>query len=251
LTGSNGQVELAIPLSLLGGTTVWILTESPLLRPLMSNTVTLISSAVAPAGLQESSGSLREFIVSVNGARSTATLAVPLTVSVPYTDALIPGFVDGASPPLLASSLQLYVLDETSGLWTLVPGSSVDTARKVVSGPIGHLSIFTAFGLSALPAANLDSMRIYPMPYRPNSGNPDLGGGGTGIFFDQLPASASIKIYTLSGRLVTAFDASSTTGKVRWDARNDEGRDAASGPYFAVISSPGSKTVTKKILILR
>jgi hypothetical protein len=251
LTGSNGQVELSIPLSLLGGTTVWILSESPLLQPLMSNTVALISSAIPPAGLQESSASLREFIVSVNGARSSGALALPLTVSVPYTDAVNPGFVDGTAPPLPVSSLRLYVLDETTGLWTFVAGSSVDTTRKMVSGPIGHLSIFTAFGAAALPAGNLDSIRIYPMPYRPNSGNPDLGGGGTGIFFDQLPASASIKIYTISGQLVTAFDASSATGQARWDARNDKGRDAASGPYFAVISSPGSKTVTRKLLILR
>ncbi len=100
--------------------------------------------------------------------------------------------------------------------------------------------------------ADLGQVRVYPIPYRPGSGNPDLGGGDTGIFFDQLPATAStINIYTVSGQKVTSFDASSASGKINWDARNGDGRDVASGLYLAVISSPSSKPVTKKILIIR
>ena len=100
-------------------------------------------------------------------------------------------------------------------------------------------------------AADLSEVRVYPIPYRPGSGNPDLGGGSTGIVFDRLPASASIKINTVSGQLVTSFDASSASGSFNWDARNGGGRDVASGLYLAIITSPSSKTVTKKILIIR
>jgi len=99
--------------------------------------------------------------------------------------------------------------------------------------------------------ADLSQVRVYPIPYRPGSGNPDLGGGNTGTFFDQLPASASINIYTVSGQRVTSFDASSASGKINWDARNGDGRDVASGLYIAVITSPSSKSVTKKLLIIR
>ena len=249
--GDNGQTQLGVPGALQGGATTWVLSEAPLQRPLMSNTTTLISAAIAPAGLQQSTASLTEFLLAVNAARSTATLVLPLTVSVPYQDANNTGFVDGTSPRVFVNTLQLYALNEATGLWSPVPDSSVDTAHKLVTGPINHLSIFTAFGSASSAASNLDSVRVYPIPYRPNSGNPDLGGGGAGIFFDQLPVSAAIKIYTVSGQLVTSFDASSTYGKVQWDARNGLGRDVASGLYIAVITSPGNKAVTKKILIIR
>jgi hypothetical protein len=250
LSGSNGSV-LLIPATLLGAATGWLVSEAPLQRPLMGGTAALISAASAPAGLRESTGSLTEFLLAVNQARSTATLTPPVTVSVPYLDAGNTGYVDGTSPPLPVATLQLYVLDETTGLWTPVPGSSVDAARKLVTGQISHLSIFTAFGSASSPAGNLDSVRVYPNPYRPNGANADLGGGGAGITFDQLPASATIKIYTPEGQAVASLDATSGSGKVQWDARNGNGRDVASGLYIAVIASPGDKAVTKKILIVR
>jgi len=60
-----------------------------------------------------------------------------------------------------------------------------------------------------------------------------------------------IKIFTLSGQLVTDYDTLNSNGKIQWDVRNNKGKDAASGAYIAVISSPGNKTVVKKLLVVR
>ena len=193
--------------------------------------------------------SLSEFVVAAGGARFTGTLAAPVTVTVPYPDARDTGFVDGTSPPLRAASLQLYVLNEGTGQWGAVPGSTVDATRKVVTGQIGHLSIFTALGAAVAP--DLSTVRVYPNPYKPNSGDPDRGAGSAGIFFDNLPLSATIKIYTVRGQSVASFSSDNTSGELSWDARNGAGRDVATGLYVAVISSPGQASITKKILVIR
>lgn len=255
LVGTNGKMQLDIPPVLLGAATSWILSEAPLQRPLLSGTTALIAAAGPPGGMRESSGSLTEFIIAVGEVRSTATLALPVTVTVPYYDSISPGFVDGASPPVRVETLQLYVLDEATGLWDLVPGSTVDTTREVVVGQVSHLSIFTAFGVGS--ASDLSGVRVYPIPFKPNGGDADQGVGYTpgnpnsGIIFDNLPGRVSIKIYSITGQLVASFSSEDSSGKLRWDARNDSGQDVASGGYAAVITSPGVPKIVKKILILR
>ena len=255
LTGADGKTRLEIPLGLLGAATSWMLSDAPTERPLMSGTPALIAAAAAPGGMRGSTSSLSEFIIQTEGVRSTATLALAVTVQVPYPDAGNTGFVDGTSPPIRADTLQLFVLNETTGLWEAVPGSTVDTANKVVRGPIRHLSIFTAFGVGA--ASSLSGLRVYPIPYRPNGGNQDEGrpyspaDPDSGIIFDNLPQSVRITVYTITGQKVASFASDRSNGKVRWDARNDDGQDVATGGYLAVIDSPGASKIVRKLLIVR
>jgi hypothetical protein len=166
------------------------------------------------------------------------TLLLDAEVTISYSETTSP------------SGLEIFTLADNSIIWVPLP-SVVDTVNHLVTAYTPHFSTFAILTPGGMPAPDLNSVRVYPIPYRPNSGNPNLGGGDTGIVFDQLPASASIKIYTVSGQLVTSKDASSPTGGVSWDARNDRGRDVASGLYIAVISSPGNKSVVKKLLIIR
>jgi hypothetical protein len=53
----------------------------------------------------------------------------------------------------------------------------------------------------------------------------------------------------MTGQLVAQLNAGASVQV--WDARNGSGRDVASGLYFAVITSPGNSTLTKKLLIIR
>jgi len=257
LVGTNGQTQLTIPWSLLGATMTWILSETLLQRPLMSNTTALIAAAGAPAGMQGSTESLTEFILAVDGVRSTQTLSSPVTVMVPYSDSAHPGFVDGTSPPVIVGTLQLYTIDETAGQWELVAGSWVDTVRKVVAGTVWHLSIFSAFGSASSVSADLSQARVYPVPYKPNGSNPDQGkpysaGDDTsGIIFDQLPQSVTINIYNVSGQEVASFGSDNSAGKIQWDACNNSGHALATGLYLAVLKTPGQPSVTKKLLIIR
>ncbi len=191
--------------------------------------------------------------MAVNGARFASALAQPVTVSVPYLDADGDGIVDGTG--VRASTLRLYTLDENTAQWIAVPGSYVDTANHLVVGSIGHLSIFDAFGTSA--QNDLSSMRVYPVPFKPNSGDPNQGAPfspgnpSSGIVFDNMPAQVTIKIYTLTGKQVIELDSTSASGSLQWDARNADGRDVASGGYLAVITSPGVAKMVKKLLVIR
>ena len=162
------------------------------------------------------------------------------------------GFVDGTTAR--AEALQMFSAAGAAGPWKRDVASSVDAGRKTVTGLTPHFSFFALF----VPcAADLSAVRVYPVPYKPNGSNADegvpfrAGDPKSGIIFDNLPDAVEIKIYALTGRLVARFSSASSSGKLQWDVKNEAGRDVASGLYFAVVSSPGHKSVTKRILIIR
>lgn len=154
------------------------------------------------------------------------------------------------------SRLVIYSLDEATGIWSRDFATTVNASSRTATGCTPHFSIFAVFqGIAT--ATLLDGVRLYPNPYKPNGGNSDegkpfsLGDDTTGIIFDQLPAAVTIDIYSLTGRRVARFDTTASGGKIRWDVRTSDGRDAAAGGYFAVISSPGLKSAVKKFIIIR
>jgi hypothetical protein len=152
--------------------------------------------------------------------------------------------------------LNIYSYDNASSRWTKDFNSTVNTSSRTITGCTPHFSIFAVFA-GVATATMLDSVRVYPNPYKPNSGDSDTGkpfhtsDATTGIIFDNLPAIVVIEIYSITGRKVARFDTTASGGLIRWDARNTDGRDVASGGYFAVISSPGLKSTVKKLLIIR
>jgi len=170
-----------------------------------------------------------------------------LTLS--YPDADNDGIVDGTS--VRASALQIYSYNSLEGRWTQDFASALDGTDHLVSGNMPH---FSYFALMAPLAASLDTVRVYPNPYEPDSGDSDKGipyspgNSQSGIIFDQLPSNCSISIYTITGRLVRTLSGSDM---IQWDAKNGEGQDVATGGYVAVISSPGLGSIEKKILIVR
>lgn len=105
--------------------------------------------------------------------------------------------------------------------------------------------------------ANLTLVRVWPNPYKPNSGNPLTGkpyrdsDPDSGVVIDNLPFNATIRIYDHAGAIVTEFPAGVKTGRFQWDVRNTRGRDVTSGVYYAAISAPGSKSITKRIMVIR
>ncbi len=197
-------------------------------------------ATAAPAG-QAMVGSAIKIDLSNGQTALNATAAITLT----YPDTV-----------LFPSLLQIYYLNEATGQWSRDFVSTVNTASRTVTGNTPHFSTFvlllgTAFG------ASLDSVLVYPVPFKPNGPNADegrpftLGNPNSGIIFSSLVLGSEIKIYTLTGRLVASIDNPTIAGTVRWDARNQDGRDVASGAYFAVITAAGQKTVVKKLVIIR
>lgn len=159
------------------------------------------------------------------------------------------GFVAGTN--VRADLLRIFVYNTATGKWEQQFSSAVDPINHVLTGSTPH---FSAFQVLALAGADLNVVRVYPNPFEPNSGDSNrgkpfaAGDPSSGIIFDTLPVGAAIDIYTIAGRRVAHLSGGTT---IQWDARTDGGRDAASGGYLAVISSPGLPSVVKKILIVR
>lgn len=173
-------------------------------------------------------------------------------IAVTYRDENGDGIVDDTA--VKTSKLRLYSYDPIGGAWVRDFASEVDTVNRAVSGRTPHFSVFALF---AAAANDLASAQVYPVPFKPNGGNPDQGRSYSssdpfsGIIFDNLPGWTTVRIYTLTGQLVATLSSENGPGRLQWDARIDGGREAPSGGYFAIISSRGSRDVRKKLVIIR
>jgi hypothetical protein len=111
----------------------------------------------------------------------------------------------------------------------------VDVGRQTITAKLNHFSIFQLMLKDA--SSNLSAVRVYPNPFYAKRGQGF-------VTLDNLPASAKIKIYTLSGVKVWEGTAS-TTGIITWDAVNKSGVLVGSGVYLALIDSSAGKKVVK------
>ncbi|MFA4948200.1 MAG: T9SS type A sorting domain-containing protein [Candidatus Krumholzibacteriia bacterium] len=85
------------------------------------------------------------------------------------------------------------------------------------------------------------SIRIYPMPYRPDRGVLKL---------ISLPEDGSIAIYDLAGRKIQDITWSGT--ETTWNGKNTAASDVASGRYFLLIRNAAGRVVEKQaILVVR
>ncbi len=153
------------------------------------------------------------------------------------------------------STLALYFYDPLAPGWLRIPTSFVDAERQLVRARLRHFTNFAVFGLQA--AGSLSGTIVYPNPFVPYDGSDangkpyDPGDPLSGILFQNVTASADIEIYTISGRLAATLHSSSTNGTIQWNAKSDDGRELASGIYFAVIHSRTGEKTTRKIMIAR
>lgn len=230
-SADDPAISIRMPAGALGGSTVAV--------TVMSNPQI---STGPPAGTRFA-GSAVQIDLSNGGHFLSGGLTASVTLSYPPTV---------ADP----SRLRIESLDEATGGWSPLSALSIDIEKRTITAATPHFSIFAVIMTGAASASDLDGVRVYPVPYKPNGSNPDegrpyfSGDANSGIVFDNLPAGASIKIYTFSGRLVARSDGSAG-GRIQWDARNTDGRSVASGAYFAVVSAPGSKSVVKNLVIIR
>jgi hypothetical protein len=166
-------------------------------------------------------------------------------VTLPYPDADGDGRVDGR-PWLKASNLAVWLRDEASNLWVKQTGASLSTSSRTVTLPVTH---FSDYALLALPDADLSPVFAYPVPFRPNAGNPArYGTWAQGIRFTNLPGYGRIRIYTLSGDLVRELPVTAVTET--WDVKNSAGALVASGVYLWEAAA-GSGHKTGKLVVIK
>jgi hypothetical protein len=119
----------------------------------------------------------------------------------------------------------LYVALEPTGVWRLdLSGvSGVDDVRPV--GPVERLA-------------------AYP--------NPSSGAVTIAFREEGAPMLRSIRVVDVMGRVVRTLQAGSDQATLRWDGRDRQGRDAASGVYRIVELRPdGHVGGSQQVLILR
>ncbi|MBI3564679.1 MAG: hypothetical protein HY079_05735, partial [Elusimicrobia bacterium] len=186
------------------------------------------------------------------GSGQTA-LNTPATITMHYADADGDGVVDGT--PYRVDALAIYSYDAASGEWRKESASTIDRAAKTVTATTPHFSLF---GLFTTAAADLSSVLVYPVPWVPNDADPDNGkpfaAGDTtsGIVFDGVTDSVRVQVFSASGSLVWDYSTAASGGRVQWDGRNTNGRDAASGGYVVVITDRDRRTrIVRKIAIIR
>ncbi|MBI5597593.1 MAG: fibronectin type III domain-containing protein [Elusimicrobia bacterium] len=190
--------------------------------------------------------------ITLSNAQTALSNGKTAAVTLGYPDANGDGMVDGTA--FRADRLRMYSAETAAGPWVRDFGSSIDATNRTVTGNTPHFSFFALF---VPAAADLSALRIYPVPYMPNNGDADdgvpyaAGNPNSGIVFDNLPPSTTIKVYTVTGQRVAEFGSGSAAGKVQWDVKNDRGQDVASGGYVAVVTSPGVFPVIKKLLVVR
>lgn len=240
----------------------------PTIDPNKDNTVTYTVTEVSVAGVVVKEITIDTPKGALDGADKFLT---PTVISNPPADT--PG-VEGVGVALdinlesgkkeFKKSIDITLKVDESQLLTKLAGKSIEKVKLAfhnddskwvknkesslnaggnVKGKTTHLTKFRV--VIAAPAANLSGTVVYPNPFRPTV----AAQLAQGITFDLMPVDSTIQIYTLAGDLVKQLKADAN-GIVNWNAKNEDGKDVASGVYFALIKGGGDKK-TLKIAVQR
>ena len=151
-----------------------------------------------------------------------------------------------AGPKIRARTLSLWALDRQMKMWRNLTDPSIDTTSQRVGAKVQSFGVYAIIGA---PDFSLDQVIVYPIPWRPHSGNPLTGNETDGISFDLLPSECGIQIFTISGERVREIQHSGGDAIERWDVRTARGEPVASGLYIYLIKTPTGHRTGKLIVI--
>jgi hypothetical protein len=247
LSGPDGRARAFLPQGSLTGNVDLAINDDPINFPLGSPTLPQVinqaNDAVARTGPFGGPFLIREFnLFNETGDPISGLLPGPATLFFDYADADGDGVVDGtAAAPVRARDLSISWLDPATGVWVKVPGSQVDAVARTVSVEVSHFSVYA---LTGAPFTDLSSAHAFPVPYRASTHT-------GGITFRNLSSRATIKIYTLDGRLVKTLSSPNTGGALTWNpVVNEEGDAVASDVYIYRIENSEQKKIGK-IMVIR
>ncbi len=143
-----------------------------------------------------------------------------------------------------------------------IPPKPGDVYRIVTTKPFrqGEYYEFTSKApeLDKSKAANsLDKIAVVPNPYTGAASwepaSTEVGRGERRIYFTHLPSVCTIRIYTMSGRLVDVIEHSGTIddGEEPWDLTSKDGMDIAYGIYVFHVDAPGIGEKIGKFAIIK
>ena len=128
------------------------------------------------------------------------------------------------------------------------PGDSTTCPRINLNNKLANM-IAAPVEPTGGPTANPIRVSVVPNPYRANETWDQLGAHE--VHFINLPARATIRIFTVAGDLVTKLEHDDAVHDFeRWDLKNDNGKDVASGIYLYRIDA-GAFTFQNRFVVLR
>jgi hypothetical protein len=84
-----------------------------------------------------------------------------------------------------------------------------------------------------------EKIKVWPNPFIPEPGHP--------MKFSNLTPGSSLRIYTLSGKLVKKLNESS--GEAIWEGKNTDGKSISPGLYIYVVTDTQGNKKTGKLAI--
>lgn len=142
------------------------------------------------------------------------------------------------------------------------PPQPGDVFKVVTKKPFrtGEYTEFTTIGADydkAKAASGLDAITVVPNPYTGAASweklSTQVGRGERKIYFTHLPPQCTIRIYTLSGKLVDTIehDGALDDGEESWDLISKDGMDIAFGVYIYHVDAPGIGEKIDKFAIIK
>jgi hypothetical protein len=109
-------------------------------------------------------------------------------------------------------------------------------------GPSAEVPKPSTVALLQAPPATPQTVRVYPNPFRPGTGQASVTIGG-------VPEGTLVKIHSVAGDLVRQLEPAAANGTTAWDGRNASGQAVSSGVYFGVAEKDGDRRTFRLTLI--
>ena len=145
------------------------------------------------------------------------------------------------------------VLSSTPSNYTVLPASAglASDNRPNLIPSLSYIVQISEAGTQLVGKPDLTNVHTVPDPFLASS-QYDLGTTEHRIQFVNLPAEATIRIYTLTGILVDVVDHSDSSGggRAEWDLRNRNDNFIASGVYFFNVATPDGDEYVGKFTVV-
>jgi hypothetical protein len=133
-----------------------------------------------------------------------------------------------------------------------VEGQALGAVGQDVTLRLAHLRSATGIPLApessqlrlVQPANDLADVYLYPNPWQASRHPPQVIVAG-------LPTAATVRIYTLDGRLVQTLTERGGDGGAAWDLRDRRGEATPAGVYLIQVEAPGHPAVLRKLAVIR
>lgn len=165
-------------------------------------------------------------------------------IIIPYRDTERDGIIDNSDPKVFARNLSACYLNEGTKTWEM-SGGTVNGQETNVSVLSKRMGVYALLG-----SRNTDASVsfAYPVPFEPHTGQVSIKFGKPPDA--PLPSECRIRIYSISGALITELHETDGDGIHTWSPVTDGvGMEIASGVYIYVIDGGVNKKHGKLAVI--